>query len=106
MRVGTTTILVLGAWLLAASAHAHEGGLHSRGIVKEITPDRLVLASTTGAEVGVALVPRTRVLRGKRTIPAAEIEQGERAVVHAARTDAGLEATEVRLAERASPRAE
>ena len=101
MRFVTRSLQVLASLLIAVSAGAHEGGLHSRGIVKEIAPDRLVIASTAGGEVSVTLVPRTRVLRGKRVVPITDIEQGERAVVHAASKGGGLEATEVRLAERA-----
>ncbi len=106
MRVGTTASVVLAVLLSGAGAQAHEGGVDARGTVKEITPDHLVLASTAGTEVRVMLVARTRIVRGKRPVTVADIQQGERAVVHAAHRGGALEATEVRLAEeaRATPR--
>lgn len=99
MRISRASFVLLTACLFGAPARAHEGGMHSRGTVKEIAPGRLVLATTEGAEVRVMLAPGTRVIRGKRAVPVTDIHRGERAVVHAARQHGNLEATEIRLAE-------
>lgn len=90
---------MVAALCLAGAASGHEGGTDARGVVKEIAPDRLVLTTTEGAELSVALVPGTRIRRGPRAVPATEIRKGERAVVHATTRGGGLAATEVKLAE-------
>lgn len=92
-------IVVAAAVCLAGAASGHEGGTDARGVVKEIAPNRLVLTTTTGVELSVALVPETRIRRGPRAVPATEIRKGERAVVHAASRGGGLAATDVKLAE-------
>ncbi len=99
MRVVRLSLLVVIAWLAAARALAHEGGAHARGTVKEITADRLVLTTTSGGEVSVALVPGTQFVRGNRGISAADVHPGERAVIHASKHGERLEATEVMVAE-------
>ncbi len=98
MRFAATTFLLL-ACLAGVPALAHEGGAHSRGTVKEITADRLVLTTTGGEDVTVAMMPDTRILRDHRTIRATDIHPGERAVVHAAPRGGRLEATAVMVAD-------
>ncbi len=92
-------LLVVVAWLVGATALAHEGGTHAKGTVKEITPDRIVLATTGGTELSVALVSGTQIVRGHHAIAVKDVHPGERAVVHAARRGERLEATEVMVAE-------
>ena len=91
--------LALAGWLLGATAQAHEGGAHSRGTIKEIDADRIVLTTAQGAEVAIPMAPSTRILRGKRSIQAADVHPGERAVVHAASRGGKLEAEVVMLGE-------
>ncbi len=98
MRVVRLLVLVLVAWLGGASALAHEGGAHARGTVKEITADRLVLATTGGTELSVTLVSGTQIVRGHHAIAVTDVHPGERAVVHASKHGERLEATEVMLA--------
>ncbi len=90
--------LVLAAALSTSSAQAHEGGTHARGTVKEITADRLVLATPEGTSVAFAVQPDTRILRGDHAIRASDVRAGERAVVHAMTRQGRLEATEVMVA--------
>ena len=101
MRKGMILTVALAGWLAGASAYAHEGGAHSRGTVKEITADRIVLTTTEGKSITVAMTPDTRIVQGHRTIRAVDVRPGERAVVHAATHDGKLEATEVMVAETA-----
>ncbi|HYD42197.1 MAG TPA: hypothetical protein VEB43_15330 [Anaeromyxobacter sp.] len=91
--------MVVASACLAGPASGHEGGTDARGVVKDVAPGRLVLMTTTGAELSVALVAETRIRRGPRVVAATEIRKGERAVVHAALRGGGLAATEVKLAE-------
>ncbi len=102
MRPAAVLSLALIVWVLNPSAQAHEGGTHSRGTVKEISADRLVLTTTEGASVTVALAPDTRILRGQEAIQPSDVHPGERAVVHSAMREGRLEAREVKLA--ASPK--
>ncbi len=92
-------ILALAGSLVGAATYAHEGGVHSRGTVKEIAADRIVLMTADGKSVTVAMDAETRIVRGRRTITAEEVRPGERAVVHAANRDGKLEATEVMVAD-------
>jgi hypothetical protein len=98
MRIAKLSFLA-AACLSAAPALAHEGGTHERGTVKEVTAERIVLATGPGAEVTVRLLPSTQIVRGKHAIQATEIHPGERAVVHATKHDGELEASEVMVAE-------
>lgn len=83
--------------LLAGPVRAHEGGMHARGIVKEITRERIVLTTPEGKPLTIALGPRTRIIRGKQVVQVEGVRPGERAVVHATRTAGQLEATDVKL---------
>ncbi len=86
---------------LAGAAPAHEGGAHARGTVKEIAADHIVVAVPGGADVRVALLPGTQVLRGREPVPVSDVRAGERVVVHAVRRDGKLEATEVMVPKKA-----
>ncbi len=94
----STSWLVLATALLTSSAQAHEGGTHSRGTVKEITAERIVLATPEGKTVTIAMEPETRIVRGDHAIRPSEVRLGERAVVHASPRGGKLEATEVMVA--------
>ncbi len=99
MRLVRLFLLVVVASVGARVARAHEGGAHERGTVKEITADRIVLATTAGTEVTVALSSETQIVRGKRVITTKDVRPGERAVVHASKHGERLEATEVMVAD-------
>ena len=93
--------LIGGALLVAAlgwsSALAHEGGLHARGVVREVTKERIVLTTIEGKSFTASMGPATRIQRGGKAVGVGEIHAGERAVVHARRDGDRLEATEVKL---------
>ncbi len=101
MRKTTIVMVALAGWLVGARAGAHEGGMHERGTVKEVAADRIVLATTEGTSVTIAILPDTHIFRGHRAIRPADIHPGERAVVHAASHDGKMEATEVMVADTA-----
>jgi hypothetical protein len=83
--------------LIGGSALAHEGGKHVRGIVKEVSAERLVLTTADGEEVSVVLEPDTRITRGTTVVHASDVHSGDRAVVHAKPAGGRLQATEVKL---------
>jgi hypothetical protein len=90
-------VLALGL-LVGARAVAHEGGTDARGVVKAITADELVVTTTAGAELKVAIVAGTEIQRGRAQIHAADVRPGERVVVHAATRAGHLEAMLVKVA--------
>jgi hypothetical protein len=90
---------VLAAGLLVgAPALAHEGGKDARGVVKTITSQELVVTTTGGVDLKVAIVGDTEILRGTKSVPARDVHPGERVVVHAAPREGRLEAGLVNLA--------
>ena len=95
------TLLV--AALLAGPVRAHEGGTHARGVVKEISGERIVLTTSEGKPLTIALGPETRIIRGNEAVSVEAVRPGERAVVHARRKAGQLEATHVKLGSAKKP---
>lgn len=83
--------------LLGGAARAHEGGTHARGVVKEISAERIVLTPPKGEPLEFALGKETRILRGNERVPVDAVRTGERAIVHASRQGDRLVATDVKL---------
>jgi hypothetical protein len=80
-------------------AHAHgKDGVHLRGVVKAVGDTSLTLVVTDQKEVTVKTSEKTEVMRGDKRSALSEVRSGERAVVHAAKTNAGdLEAQLIKL---------
>jgi hypothetical protein len=97
-----TVALALGI-LLGDVTRAHEGGTDARGVVRSITPEEIVVTTTSGAELKAHLVATTEFVRGKESIRAGDIRPGERVVVHAAEHGGRLEAKLVKVAEGKKP---
>jgi len=95
-----TTVFLVAALLSPVFAAAHEGGLDARGTVKEIGPDRLVLATADGAVRTFSIGEDTRFARGRAPVRVGDVRVGERVVVHARREGKQAHATNVRLAPR------
>jgi hypothetical protein len=75
--------------------HAHEGGIHARGVVTAISDHGLTISTTKGGEESFALTRETRFVAGKRPVTRAEVRAGDRVVVHAKSTGARPVAVEV-----------
>lgn len=99
MRFVRLFLLIAVVSLAGAPALAHEGGTHAKGTVKEMSAERIVLVTTSGTELSLAIVSGTQITRGRRTIQASDVRPGERAVVHSAKRGERLEATVVMVAE-------
>jgi hypothetical protein len=92
-------LVALAAGLvLARRADAHEGGTDAHGVVKTITAQEIVLTTTAGPELTVAIVPGTQIVRGEQAIRAQDVHPGERVVVHAMHHDGRLEAMLIKVA--------
>lgn len=90
-------LVVLLALVLNSPALAHDEGVHARGIVKEVSANRLVITDQSGKEVVFALTPSTTFFREKAVIPRETLKVGDRAVVHGDMTGAGLSAKTVKV---------
>jgi hypothetical protein len=84
---------------LAAPALAHEGGLDARGEVVEVSDTRLVVKTPEGETKTFSITPGTEVRRGKSPAKISDVTAGEKAVVHAKKSERGEpEAISIRLA--------
>jgi hypothetical protein len=101
--------LILGASLVAALAiprytFAHEGHVHKvMGTVISLHENHLEVKATNGKTSMMTLTEKTRILRGKVTAKAEDLEPGQRVVVTATETKGKdgkltMVATEIRLA--------
>jgi len=75
---------VLLSLTLLTSALAHEGGHHTKGTVKEVTAERLVLSEADGHDVTFLVTKATEFYRAGQPVKAGDAKPGERAVVHGA----------------------
>jgi hypothetical protein len=102
IRTAARAVALLALALgLAGAANAHEGHEHeARGTVKDLSAERLVLTATDGKEVEFVLAPETKFLRGEVSVPRAEVEIGERAIVKYHEMGEMKHAAEVKLATR------
>lgn len=84
---------------LAAPSFAHEDGLDARGTVVEISAARIVLKTPKGDTKSFAVTAGTEVRRGTAPAKISDVAAGEKAVVHARKSQRGdPEATSIRLA--------
>lgn len=93
----TLHLALLAMLAIPAVALAHGTGVHARGTIKEVMPDRVVLTGK-GPDQAFAVDASTRILRGDGSVRIEDVRVGERAVVHARRDGERLRATEIRLA--------
>lgn len=96
--------LALAVALAAAPALAHEKGDRAMGLVESVTPERLVVKTSDGHSVAIAVTPETRFLRGDKAARREDVRVGERTVVQVRRAGESLEAVRVKLAAKPPPR--
>lgn len=89
-------VTVLLALATTTSAFAHEGGLHVKGVIKEVTPVKIVLTEATGKDVAFVVTKATEFSREGKPVKLEDAKPGERAVVHGA-AGGGTTAAEVML---------
>lgn len=89
-------VTVLLALAITAPAYAHEGGHHVKGVIKEVTPEKIVLTEATGKDVAFVVTRATEFFREGKPVKREDAKPGERAVVHGAAGD-GASAAEVML---------
>ena len=84
--------------LVSGSALAHgAGGVHLLGVVKTADAASVSLETKEGSTVTVRLDEKTRLERAGTPAQAAELQPGERVVVHAKKEDGGLVAQLAKL---------
>ena len=93
--------LVVAAALAVAGIHpalAHEGGHHVKGVIKEVSAQRLVVTDQAGNDVTFAITDGTEFFRQKKAVKREDAKTGERVAVHGEMAGAAVNATEVMLA--------
>jgi hypothetical protein len=76
-------ILVTCLALLTAGAFAHGDEQHVIGTVASVTKDSISVKTTAGKLVTVAVVPETTFSKNKTAAKLAELNVGDRVVIHA-----------------------
>jgi hypothetical protein len=84
------------AFAITAPAFAHEGGRHVKGVIKELSPEKMVLTEATGKDVAFVITKATEFFREGKPVMREDAKPGERAVVHGA-AGGGTTAAEVML---------
>jgi isopropylmalate/homocitrate/citramalate synthase len=92
-KVFMTALLAL---VIAAPAFAHEGGHHVKGVIKELSPEKIVLTEATGKDVAFVVTKATEFFREGKPVKREDAKLGERAVVHGV-AGGGTTAAEVML---------
>ena len=90
-------MLLLTLGLVAGAAYAHEGMQHVMGIVTVITDTSVTVKATNGTTKTVVLTAKTKYSKGNSPVNMKEIKVGDQIVVHAARKNGQLTASEVKL---------
>lgn len=95
-------IALLFTVFLAPLAYAHDGDHKVMGTVSTIHENHLEVKATSGKTSTITLNEKTRILRGKTALKAADIKEGDRVVVIATEQKgsdgkATLVAKEIRL---------
>jgi uncharacterized protein YndB with AHSA1/START domain len=92
-RVLVTVLLALA---VTTPAFAHEGGHHVKGVIKEVTAEKLVITDAAGKDVAFVVTKATEFFREGKPVKREDAKPGERAVVHGA-AGGGTAAAEVML---------
>lgn len=93
MRTRIITSLLLA---LACPLSAHEGGHDVRGVVTKVDAQEITVKTSKGSETFV-LTPETEFVKDGAPSAARDLEQSDRAVVHAKKKDGRMEAIKVQF---------
>lgn len=98
--------LIAAAALAVALVHparAHEGGHHVKGVLKEVSAQRLVVTDQAGQDVTFSVTPATEFVRDGKPVRREDARPGVRVAVHGERAGAAMSATVVMLAGAPAP---
>jgi hypothetical protein len=91
-------IIFLTALLLVAGlAMAHEGKPHVMGTVTKVSENSITVKTTAGAETAVSVVSQTVFTKSAATVTWKDLKVGDRVVIHAHKTEQGLQAETVEI---------
>jgi hypothetical protein len=93
----TTMCLICAFVLISGVGWAHGDQIHVMGTVSKLEGDTITVATTSGSEKIVRIVPTTRFLRGESPATVQDLKVSDRVVIHAKLTGQILEATEVKI---------
>src|ERR1700693_3183369 len=87
------TVLMLGAGV----ALGDEGKIHVVGTVSKVAENSITVKTTAGAETAVSVVAQTVFTRNTATVSWKDLKVGDRVVIHAHKTEQGLQAETVEI---------
>jgi hypothetical protein len=93
----------VAAVLVGPPALAHEQGGRAIGVVRSVTPERIVVKASDGHEVPCVVTSKTRFVRDASPVKLEDVEVGQRVVVHGKRSGDRIEAAEVKLGSKPKP---
>jgi hypothetical protein len=99
-------ILVACISLIAGAVFAHGGEEHVIGTVSKVAPDSITVKTTANKLVTVAVAPETKFIKAKAAAKVADLNVGDRVVIHAKEiTEGNLVADTVEFAAAPPPHA-
>jgi len=69
--------------LISVAAFAHGGEEHVIGTVTKASPDSIIVKTTAGKMVTVAVAPETKFIKDKGASKITDLNVGDRVVIHA-----------------------
>ena len=90
-------VLAIGSLNLTSPASAHGGLEHIAGTVTNVRDNILAVKTTKGKTVQVHVDAKTEYVRGKQASKIADLNAGDRVVVHAMEMNGSLVAHEVNI---------
>ncbi len=88
----------LAALLCSTVVHAHEGRPHLMGTVAAIDANQIVVQTTEGKSLSVAVDQNTKYRQGDAAAVATDLKVGDRVVLEVTSSGAGQTASEIRFA--------
>lgn len=90
-------MLLVTLGVISGATYAHDGMQHVMGTVTAITDTSVTVKATNGTTPTVVLTADTKYSKGDAAVTLKEIKVGDHIVVHAAKKNGQLTATEVRV---------
>lgn len=92
-----TIVLLTALMLLAGLALAHEGMHHVKGTVTKASENSITVKTTANAETVVSVAAQTVFTKNAATVSWKALKVGDRVVIHAHKTEQGLQAETVEI---------
>jgi hypothetical protein len=94
-RIGTLSLFIL--LLCHTPAFAHGGGMHIKGTIADVDAQHIVVKTKEGKTQSVQVNDQTTYRKGKAATTSADLQVGDRVVVHTTGKSDPLTAKEIHL---------